>query len=99
MLLLTLLVASFVIYASLAVAPGNPISGPTGGRTLPPEAVATLEHRYPLDEPFLAQYWHWLTNALHGDLGQSIALREDVSKLIAERAGVTLQLVALSSIM
>jgi peptide/nickel transport system permease protein len=99
MLVLTLLVASFVIYAALAVAPGNPLSVLTGGRTLPPEALRVLEQRYHLDEPFLAQYWHWLTNAVQGDFGRSIALREPVSNIIAERAPVTLQLVALSSIM
>ena len=54
-----------------------------------------LRARYHLDEPLPAQYWHWLTSALHGDLGDSIALRESVNTLIRERAGVTLELVAL----
>jgi peptide/nickel transport system permease protein len=93
MLVLTLLVASFAIYASLSIAPGDPLSVLSGGRTLPPEALATLRARYHLDEPLPAQYWHWLTSALHGDLGTSIALRESVNALIGERAGVTVELV------
>jgi len=99
MLVLTLLVASFAIYASLSVAPGDPLSVLTGGRTLPPEALAVLRARYHLNEPLPAQYWHWLTAALHGDLGSSIALRESVNTLIGERAGVTFELVAYASIL
>jgi peptide/nickel transport system permease protein len=99
MLVLALLVASFVIYASLSIAPGNPLSVLTGGRTLPPEALAVLRARYHLDESLPAQYWHWLTGALHGDLGDSIALRESVNTLIGQRAGVTLELVAYSSVL
>jgi peptide/nickel transport system permease protein len=99
MLVVTLLVASFAIYGSLSIAPGNPLSVLTGGRTLPPEAMATLRARYHLDEPLPAQYWHWLTSALHGDLGTSIALRESVNTLIGERAGVTLELVAYAAVL
>jgi peptide/nickel transport system permease protein len=99
MLALTLLVASFAIYASLSIAPGDPLSVLTGGRTLPPDALAVLRARYHLDEALPAQYWHWLTSALHGDLGDSIALRESVNALIAERAAVTLELVLYASIL
>ena len=99
MLVLTLLAASFAIYASLSIAPGNPLSVLTGGRTLPPEATATLKAHYHLDEPLPAQYWHWLTSALHGDLGTSIALRESVNRLIGERAGVTFELVLYASVL
>jgi peptide/nickel transport system permease protein len=99
LLALTLLVASFAIYASLSIAPGDPLSVLTGGRTLPPEALAVLRARYHLDEGLLPQYWHWLTNAVHGDLGDSIALREPVNTLIKERAGVTFELVLYASVL
>ncbi len=99
MLALTLLVASFAIYASLSIAPGDPLSVLTGGRTLPPEALNVLRARYHLNEALPAQYWHWLTGAVQGDLGDSIALRESVNTLIAERAGVTLELVLYASIL
>jgi peptide/nickel transport system permease protein len=99
MLVLALLVASFIIYASLSIAPGDPLSVLTGGRTLPPSAVAVLRARYHLNESLPQQYVHWLGGALHGDLGQSIALRESVNTLIGERAGVTLGLVAYASVL
>src|SRR5204863_131339 len=71
-----------------------------GGRTLPPDALATLRERYHLNDPMLVQYWHWLTNAaLHGNLGESIALRENVGTLIHERAMVTFELVAYASVL
>ena len=58
-----------------------------------------LRARYHLDEALPAQYWHWLTSALQGDLGESIALRESVNTLIRERAAVTLELVLYASIL
>jgi peptide/nickel transport system permease protein len=99
MLALTLLVASFAIYAALSIAPGDPLSVLTGGRTLPPDALAVLRARYHLNEALPAQYWHWLTSAVQGDLGDSIALRESVNTLIRERAGVTIELVLYASIL
>lgn len=97
MLVGTLLVASFAIYGALYLAPGSPIAALTGGRTVPPEVMAQLEARYHLNEPFLTRYWLWLTSALHGDLGESIPLHEQVSTLIGQRIGVTLSLVLLTS--
>src|SRR3954454_19637334 len=98
-LVITLLVASFAIYASLSIAPGDPLSVLTGGRTLPPEALSVLRARYHLDEGLLAQYWHWLTNAVRGDLGDSIALREPVNTVIQQRSAVTLELVLYAAIL
>ena len=55
MLLASLLVASFVIFAALYLAPGNPISALSGGRSLPASSIAVLEQRYHLNQSFLAQ--------------------------------------------
>jgi peptide/nickel transport system permease protein len=99
MLLATLLVSSFVIFGALFLAPGNPIAVLSGGRSLPPDSVRILEARYHLDEPFLTQYWLWLKGVLHGDFGISIALREDVSTLIASRIWTTAALVLYASVL
>jgi peptide/nickel transport system permease protein len=98
LLLATLLVASFVIFAALYLAPGNAIAALSGGRSLPPGSIHVLEQRYHLNEPFLAQYWYWLDNALHGNLGMSITLRENVSTLIASRIWTTAGLVLYASV-
>jgi peptide/nickel transport system permease protein len=99
MLLASLLVASFVIFAALYAAPGNPISALSGGRSLPAASMAVLEQRYHLNDPFFVQYWYWLSGALHGNLGISITLRENVSTLIASRIWTTAGLVAYASVL
>jgi peptide/nickel transport system permease protein len=100
MLVAALLVSSFVIFGSLDLAPGDPLATLTGGRTLPPEAVASLRAQYHLDDPFLTRYVDWLGNAvLHGDLGTSIAFRGTVTSLIGARVGTTLALVAYASLL
>jgi peptide/nickel transport system permease protein len=99
MLIVSLLVASFVIFAAIYLAPGNPMAALSGGRSIPPDSLRVLEARYHLDQPFLVQYWYWLSNALHGNLGISITLRENVSDLIASRISTTAGLVLYSSIL
>src|SRR5262245_42543599 len=98
MLLISLLVASFVIFAAVYLAPGNPIAALSGGRSLPPSSVRILEQRYHLNAPFFGQYWYWLDNVLHGNLGISITLRENVSTLIASRIWTTAGLVLYASL-
>jgi peptide/nickel transport system permease protein len=93
MLAASLLIASFVIFGALYLAPGNPISALSGGRALPQSSLRVLEQRYHLNQPFLGQYWYWLTNALHGNLGLSITLQENVSSVIGARIWTTAGLV------
>jgi peptide/nickel transport system permease protein len=99
MLVASLLVASFVIFAALYAAPGNAVSALSGGRSLPAASMAVLEQRYHLNDPFFVQYWYWLSGALHGNLGISITLRENVSTLIASRIWTTAGLVAYASVL
>lgn len=98
MLILTLFVSSFAIYSAIYVAPGNPIATLTGGRTPSPEAIAVLESRYHLNDPFFVRYFTWLGNAFTGDLGVSIPLRQNVSTLISQRVGTTIQLVLYAAV-
>jgi peptide/nickel transport system permease protein len=99
MLVASLLIASFVIFGALYLAPGNPIAALSGGRSLPASSLRVLEARYHLNQPFLTQYWYWLSNALHGNLGISITLRENVSSLIASRVWTTAGLVLYASVL
>ncbi|GAB3190842.1 ABC transporter permease [Nesterenkonia suensis] len=99
MLVVTLVIASFVIFAAMHLTPGSPLAALTGGRTISPEAMTALETRYNLDQPFLVQYWTWLTNALQGDLGTSILMGQPVSELIAQRAWITFSLVGYAALL
>jgi peptide/nickel transport system permease protein len=98
MLLASLFIASFVIFAALFLAPGNPLAALSGGRSLPPSALHTLQARYHLDKGFFEQYWYWLSNVVHGNLGLSITLRENVSTLIGSRVWTTAGLVLYASL-
>lgn len=98
-LVITLLVSSFVVFGAVYLAPGSPIGYLTGGRTLPPETVASIKAQYHLDDPFLTRYWDWLTGVVHLDFGQSIAFRQDVSSLLAPRIETSLLLVLLSALL
>jgi peptide/nickel transport system permease protein len=60
--------------------------------------VAILDQRYHLNDPFLTQYWYWLDGAVHGNLGISITLRENVSTLIGNRIWTTAGLVLYASL-
>jgi peptide/nickel transport system permease protein len=48
------------------------------------------------DLPLYEQFWRWLTAALHGDLGYSYNLNENVGTVIIQRLPKTLVLMALS---
>ncbi len=97
--LTTLLAASFLVFASLYVAPGDPIDFLIRGRSPSAEAIAAVKAQYWLDQPFLSQYVHWLSGVLHGDLGRSFLFREDVGTLIGARLGTTVTLLAMSAVL
>jgi peptide/nickel transport system permease protein len=92
-----MLIASFIVFSSLYLVPGDPVAALTGGRTLPPEALAELRAQYQLDDPFLQRYAVWLGDVLRGDLGSSVVFRQDVASMMAEKGTVTLQLVLLAA--
>ncbi|MFE9217759.1 ABC transporter permease [Streptomyces lavendulae] len=92
----TLLVASFVVFGAMYLAPGSPASFLLAGRSASPEALASINAQYDLDDPFLVRYFRWLGDVLQGDFGRSITYRTDVSRLLADRLPVTLFLIAMA---
>ena len=96
-LVLTLLVASFLIFGALYLAPGDPATLLAGGRATPAvlEQIRVQNH---LNDPVWARYWDWLSGVLQGDLGQSFVYRQSVTTLLAPRAGTTVFLVVYASI-
>ncbi|MFE6838365.1 ABC transporter permease [Streptomyces sp. NPDC057705] len=92
----TLLAASFVVFGAMYAAPGNPASFLLAGRSASPEALASINAQYHLDDPFLTRYLRWLGDVLQGDFGRSITYRTDVSRLLADRLPVTLLLITMA---
>ncbi len=89
--MLTLAVASVVVFAVLDLLPGN-VAQVMLGESATPEAVAALEHRLGLDRPAPARYADWLRGLLTLELGDSQAFDAPITELIAERLAVSLPL-------
>lgn len=68
-----LLIVSFAIFFLLALVPGNAAITLAGGVSATPAQIAHVTAELHLNDPLLVQYWHWLDNALHGNLGTSIS--------------------------
>ncbi|SHN20074.1 ABC transporter permease [Cryptosporangium aurantiacum] len=95
----TVVAASLVIYAALYAAPGDAASLLVGGHQPDPEALAQIRAQYHLDDPFFAQYWHWVSGVLSGNPGESIVVGEPVTSLIGARLLNTVLLVGYASIL
>lgn len=94
-MILTLVVSSFLIFAAMYAAPGDPATFLIGNpEEITPERVAAIEAQYHLNEPLLTQYWYWATGAFTGDLGTSAQYHQPVADLMATRLPNTLALVA-----
>lgn len=97
-LLGTLLVASFVVYASIYASPGSPESVLFGGKQPSPEVIAAARAHLGLDEPFLLRYFHWLGDVLTGNLGTSLISQQAVTDKLAAPLGITVLLVAYAAL-
>ena len=69
------------------------------GQRATPQILASIRHQLGIDRPLLAQYWHFIANIGHGQLGYSYLLRQSTDKLIAERLPTTLFLVGYGVLM
>ncbi len=85
------LVVSFLTFMLIHLIPGDPARVLLGEEATP-QNVAALDKQLGLNQPISTQYLHWLGNALHGNLGQSIILQQPVTAAIAQRLPVTLEL-------
>ncbi|MEU2656888.1 ABC transporter permease [Streptomyces sp. NPDC007325] len=92
----TLLAASFVVFGALYLAPGSPASFLLAGRSASPDALAAINARYHLDDPFAVRYLRWLGDMVQGDFGRSLTYRTDVSRLLADRLPTTLLLIGMA---
>jgi peptide/nickel transport system permease protein len=82
--LLTLLLVSIVVFAATQALPGNAARAILG-RNATPERLAALTQQLHLNQSVFAQYWHWLSGVLTGNLGTSAATQQPVSQLLSGR--------------
>jgi peptide/nickel transport system permease protein len=81
---LTLFVASVVIFAATQALPSDPASAILG-RSATPESVAALREQLGLNESVVKQYTDWIGGVLKGDLGNSLAAGVPVTEILGER--------------
>ena len=93
--LVTLMLATVVVFAVVEVLPGDPALVMLGTDARP-DTLAALRAKYGFDQPLLTRYWQWIGGLLTFDLGASHAYGTPVSKLIGDRLQVTLPLGALA---
>ncbi len=94
-LVVTLLVASLIIFLVMEVLPGDPalvILG-TGAQD---DTLAALRQQMGLDQPMLERYLAWLGGLLSGHWGDSYTYGRPVLALIGERVLVSLPLACLA---
>jgi len=81
----------------LQLAPGDAaqvLAGEAGAAT--PEYMAALRAQFGLDQPLLVQFWKYILNLAHFNLGYSFRHGMPVAQLIGERVPVTLLLMGAS---
>ena len=83
--------ALVLVFLVMRVLPGDPAISLLGTAATP-EAVAALRRELGVDRPLPEQFASYLGGALRLDLGQSLALRAPVSRLVADAVPHTLLL-------
>lgn len=90
-LVISLIVASIVIFAVIEVIPGDPAAFMLGVNARP-DTIAALRAEMGLDQPVIQRYFAWVAGMLQGDFGTSWTYKTPVSDLIADRIWVSLPL-------
>ena len=87
-MILTVFLISFCVFFIITLPPGDFLTNYVGrmsaaGEAVSPELIAELKAHYGLDQPFVVQYWKWISNiVLHGDFGYSFLLSMPVTAVI-----------------
>ncbi|CAM5281083.1 peptide ABC transporter [Streptomyces avidinii] len=82
-------VVTFAVFALAQASPFDPVQAYAGSAALnaSEENLAQLRANLGVDQALVPHWWHWLTSALHGDLGRSAVMRQPVVDVIGERIG------------
>src|SRR5574341_802966 len=81
---------SLVLFAVLALAPGDPFEELATNPNVPPEVRQNLRAQFGLDDPIAIRYVRWVGAMLKGNWGFSFVSRVDVDTLILQRLPTTL---------
>lgn len=94
-MLVVLMIVSMATVFMLNLVPGGPAAALLGdGAT--EESIAETNKLLGVDRSLPSQYFHWVGNAIQGDLGTSFQSRQPVRGEILDRLPVTLELAVLA---
>jgi peptide/nickel transport system permease protein len=94
----SLVAVSFLAFFLIQLPPGDYVTTyiatlAASNEIVDQRTAQELRERFGLDQPFMVQYWKWITGiVLRGDFGISFEWQQPVSGLIWERMGLTLAL-------
>lgn len=92
LVLLGVIVSTFIITRSV---PSNPAAQWVGPRATPEQIEAAIIE-LGLDKPIYVQFWMYLVNLLHGNMGRSLRTHQPIAAEIINRLPATLELIGLS---
>lgn len=93
-----LLIITVLIFVMIRLIPGDPALAMLGEKGSP-AAVAAMRHKMGLDKSIVLQYFIFLGNLLHFDLGTSAYYNTSVVSLISQRIVVTIWLTVVATVM
>ncbi len=93
--LLTLLLATVVVFLGVRALPGDPALA-LAGEDRTPEALRAIRQEYGLDQSLPVQFWHFVSHAFKGDLGTSVRTGVSVSSMLRTALPVTIELSVLA---
>ena len=92
---LGLVVSTFIVititFVLMQLIPGDPAAVMLGANATP-EQIELLRETWGLNQPIYVQFLRYLSNFLHGNLGESLFHRKPVLEIIAQRAETSLWL-------
>lgn len=92
----TLFIISFILYAILALAPGDPLAQFALNPAIPESTRALIRQQFGLDQPWYVRYVKWLYQLTQGNFGFSFASKSPVADLVMQRLPQTIQVVGLA---
>jgi peptide/nickel transport system permease protein len=90
------LVFNFFLFRVL---PANPAKNLTRNNALTATQLAAINKTFGLGRPLPQQFWNYLVQTLHGNLGRSFVNQEPVSQLISQRLWPTVLLLGSSTVL
>lgn len=93
---LTLLLASIIIFGATEILPGD-VAEAILGQSRTEEALAALREEMGLNRSAIVRYFDWLGGMVQGDLGTSLATKRPVADMIESRMWNTIRLALLAA--